>query len=417
MRRLLAVAYHYPPISNVRSIGNAKLIKYLSRMNWDIHVLAGKVEIFEEREKDNSLLNSVPKDVQITRIDGYSRYVRGLESKSSFPGLWWWLPDREVLWMQNSIQAGSRIIKRKGIDLIYSFSPPYSATLIGLCLSRLHNIPLIIDFRDPWTQNCYLPRYPTRFHNWLNQFLEHLVATNSTCIVFNSPSLKRIFLDKYKDISEEKCYVVTNGYDLEDFEDISRKKLDKFTISGIGYLNSGEPFFKNISHLLEIGKIEESDICLQMTLQDSETVKLVSKYSLDEITRLLTQEHRIPYKESLDHMVNSHLLLLTLPKHIPYVECVPTSKIYHYMATGNPILGVVPPGEAMKLIQNYKNGIAIDPSDDKGIQNAILDFYSKFKNGELRPIAKSDIPQEYRFDKLAIKLNRIFERFALVREK
>jgi len=378
-------------------------------MNWDIHVLSADLQITED--EDNSLLSDIPNDIQVTRVDGYSRYVRSMERDSGFPLLWWWLPDRQFLWIQNSIREGSRIIKSKGIDLIYSSSPPYSATIIGFWLSKLHDIPLIIDFRDPWTQNFYLPQYPTIFHKWLNHFLERLVARKSAGIVFNSPPLKKIFLEKYRDISKDRCYVVRNGYDPEDIRDTPRKMLDKFTISAIGYLYNAEPFFKNLSQLIETGKLKKNDICLQMTLQISEVVNLVSKYSLEEITEFINPEHRTPYRESLEHMVNSHMLFLALPKHAQYVECIPTAKTYHYMGTGNHILGVVPPGEAMRLIQNYRYGVVADPTDDEGIQNAILGLYSKYKRGELKPLSASDIPQEYRFDELANNLSRIFERF------
>jgi hypothetical protein len=178
MGGLLVIAYQYPPLADVATIRNAKIVKYLSRNNWDIHVLTAKMEIIAG--VDNSLMDSVPNDVKISAVDSYSRYVDKMETKGGFPALWWWLPDRRFLWINSSIRVGSRIIKENGIDLVYTLSPPYSATLIGTWLSKLHNLPHVIDFQDPWTQNFYLPEYPTRFHRWLNETLEHLVSDKST---------------------------------------------------------------------------------------------------------------------------------------------------------------------------------------------------------------------------------------------
>ena len=56
-------------------------------------------------------------------------------------------------------------------------------------------------------------------------------------------------------------------------------------------------------------------------------------------------------------------------------------KLYEYLGTGRPILGLVPAGSQAKraVLRDYGAGIAVAPKDTKAIADAIVELYAKWK--------------------------------------
>ena len=54
------------------------------------------------------------------------------------------------------------------------------------------------------------------------------------------------------------------------------------------------------------------------------------------------------------------------------LSSVYTGKIYEYLSSGRPVLGIVDPGPGAALIQSSRAGVVIAPGDEKGVAKAIL---------------------------------------------
>ena len=63
------------------------------------------------------------------------------------------LPDSDNFWIPFAVAKGLSTVYREKIDVIMTTSPPASAHLIGCNLSWLTGRPLVVDYRDLWTQN------------------------------------------------------------------------------------------------------------------------------------------------------------------------------------------------------------------------------------------------------------------------
>ncbi|MCX6026923.1 MAG: glycosyltransferase [Chloroflexi bacterium] len=57
-------------------------------------------------------------------------------------------------------------------------------------------------------------------------------------------------------------------------------------------------------------------------------------------------------------------------------------KIYEYMRSGTPILGLFPEGLAAKLIRTTRTGVVISPDDIPALREQILSWYSAWRRGE-----------------------------------
>ena len=58
------------------------------------------------------------------------------------------VPDENVSWNLTAIPAAIRIVKREGIDVVLTTSPPSSVHLVGAAVKRATGKPWVADLRD-----------------------------------------------------------------------------------------------------------------------------------------------------------------------------------------------------------------------------------------------------------------------------
>src|SRR5205823_2929044 len=62
------------------------------------------------------------------------------------------VPDPQITWVPGAFLKSLSVIRREGVTLLYSSSPPNSGQVLGLLLKRATGLPWVADFRDPWTE-------------------------------------------------------------------------------------------------------------------------------------------------------------------------------------------------------------------------------------------------------------------------
>jgi glycosyltransferase involved in cell wall biosynthesis len=78
---------------------------------------------------------------------------------------------------------------------------------------------------------------------------------------------------------------------------------------------------------------------------------------------------RIPFAELFPELQRAHLLLAVVGEHMVYST---PYKVYDYMASGRPILGLAPRGAALfELLSDSGAGHCFDPADIDGIEQAL----------------------------------------------
>ena len=105
----------------------------------------------------------------------------------------------------------------------------------------------------------------------------------------------------------------------------------------------------------------------------------------------------VPKAEADAFIARSHLLFFLLGenKHVSQTRIL-TGKIFPYLASGRPILAVVPPGDARDLIEAYAGEVSvIENGDVDGVVRAILDVFARWKAGSL-PTSVGPRTQEFR---------------------
>jgi glycosyltransferase involved in cell wall biosynthesis len=409
LKKVLIVAYHYPPLGGGGVFRTLKFTKYLPKFGYQPYVLTVKNPMYST--KDPTLLKEIPSEVKIFRTFSFEHRILRAPRLLKIDLKWFYIPDENIGWLPFAVYNGVKIIKNEKIDVIYATAPVWTSLLIGFLLKKKTKKPLIIDFRDPWTDNAFI-EYPTRLHESIERKMEEKVLKLTDHIITTTEPMTLRLIDKYPFI-KEKCTTITNGFDAEDFKDFKKKgRREKFTIAHVGSiygLITSKYWFLALKELIE----EKTELRSAVEVffigrVDDYTRKLVEKLGVKNVVKLVGY---VPHKKSLKLMVESDVLLLLMGfEEADKVENgalrVP-GKVYEYLATKKPILALIPKGAAADLIMSTKSGVIVPPKDVPSIKEVFFKLFQQWQKGTLMEV-KSSI-RNYDRKVLTKKLTEVFE--------
>lgn len=373
MKKILIIAYYFPPLQSVESTLTFNFVKYLHCFDWGATVLCAKKIIGELA--DNSVSSDLLQNVSVRRTHSLGNIAIYILQKLRILSHTY----SKMGWALFAIREGKKILKEENIDVIISRSTPVVGHLIALKLMPSSKLPWIACFSDPWTQNSYSPA-PNRIIKKIDEYLEKKVMLAADKIIVTTEQTKRLFLKKYK--IENKIAVIPNSYDsLELLEVVNKKKENKLVITHAGNFygpRSPEPFFKALKLLSNEMDVNKK-IKVKLIGQNKGIKNLVSKYKLNNIVQLIDI---IPRKDVFEHLVNSDVLLLIDAPSEQESVFLP-SKLIEYINMKKPILAVVPAGASADVVKRTKTGAVVALDNIGEIKNAIKNYYELYKNSKL----------------------------------
>ena len=417
MKKVLMIAYSFPPTGGPGVQRSLKFVKYLRNFGWEPLVLTRDIK--NMRIIDESLNKDIPEGVKIfrtnpfefTELNGMLSYMGKFVSRKVL------LPDGERLWGEFAKGIAIQAIKSENIDLIYTTSVPYSAHLMGLHLKRkFPGIPWVADFRDEWTNNPYLLDNPhNNIRMAVEKRMERRVLENADYLITNTPVMLDNFLRLNSDMDlKDHFTVIPNGYDSDDFKEVTGEapNNDLFTLTYTGSMygrRKPDYFFQALSELLSEGNIDPAKIAVQLigTLQKDNLNKLLDQYHLQEVVNILPY---MDHEECVSHMANSDALLL-IEGGGPGSEAFYTGKVFEYLASKRPILANIPAkGAAAQLINSARAGLISDFNDISGTKENLLRLYEAWqKKVNILDPDKDEIAK-YERKVLTDKLATVFEK-------
>ncbi len=407
MRRVLIVAYYFPPSGGPGVQRVLKYVQYLHQFGWQPTVLTVNEGNFPAR--DESLLEEIPKDVSVIRTDIFEPYdlYRRLTGKSSdtaidvntirkegsklsaserlseFIRATFFIPDARIGWYRKAVEAGMQAISEHHIDAIVSSSPPYTCAMIARGLKRRSGLPWVAGFRDPWTGFITTPRrwgIPAR----IDRMFEHAVFTEADEVEVAWPGIARDALGKYADLPEEKFHVLPNGYDSADFPEIdpSERTDDRFTMTYTGSMygrRNPDAFLRAVERLVSRGLVDPAKIRLRFIGRFGEEVK--ATFDASPVRDAIEVSGYMPHSESVRQLFLSDALLLVVDECDESEEVVP-GKVYEYIGSRRPVLAVAPErGSIAELIAETGAGYVAHQSNIAGIAEAFQQLYRDHREG------------------------------------
>ena len=466
-RRVLLLAYYVPPAGGPAVQRVLQFIQHLNITGWTPEVLTVQEGAYPNH--DSSLVNALPSSVPIHRTGAfdplaiYQKMNSGdglpagsLGDSSSFleKAARWvranvFIPDARVGWWPFAHVRGKQLLDTGRFDAILSSGAPHSVHLAGRSLAKATGLPWVADLHDPWTDISYYDDFPhTRWAKGLDQRLEKNVLEDATVVTTVSPSWVELFRSKVPGTYG----VVENGFDAQTFslvhpggptrsegsslratiaaahdpgmpdltgEDVpgsrsstsapasaKHRELDKkdaFVIAHVGKLYASRnptAVWDAVASLQDEGAVPDLVIRLIGTVDPTVTEAITRRGLEDRVERVPF----IPHDEAICEMAASTLLLLVIE---PFAQArgMITSKLYEYLASGRPVIGVGPPdGDAAALIAKHDAGRMVDWNDARSARDTIREHYEAWDAGQPKDGAAWDPLQQHNREQQAFRM-------------
>ncbi len=402
MRNVLFLTYYFPPSGGPGVQRSLKFAKYLMQFGWMPTIVTVRPEHASYPDLDPALAEEIPASVHVERTsawDPYALYARMLKQEKQdivsvgFLGetdmdarrrLARWmranvfLPDARVGWIPFAAARGHALLRDRRFDAVLTTGPPHSTHLAGLILKLIHDRPWVIDFRDPWTEIDYYAELPmTPLARTIDRWLESHVLRHADAATVVSESMSRRFAAR----AALRLRVIENGYDEADFRGVtSRPPDDQFVIGHVGNLNGARNPVVLWKALAELHPAESMpDLKIRLTGNvDPSVMTSASELGLAD---LIDVQPYVPHEVAIDRMHRTTLLLLCINR-VEGSGGITTGKLYEYLATGRPILGIGPPdGDAARVLGKTDAGKMFDFDDVSGVQAFIRENYTAWESG------------------------------------
>ncbi|MDE6589429.1 MAG: hypothetical protein K2K53_03595, partial [Oscillospiraceae bacterium] len=425
-RRVLMVAYYFPPLSGSGVFRSIKFAKYLPLFGWQPTVISTDRPPIGWNYADESQVKEIPEGTEVIRVPdkigtGRETTLNADRVKELLDFLGDILPysaKADIIFTQalQTIESAKYLVTfpcnalswacdtahyiEKNMDLnrfqaIYTTSGPRSAHLVGFYLKQKYGIPWVADYRDQWTFNPYGEKYdPNNVRQLLLFELESILLHQADCNLTIGDSLIQSYAEEFH-LPREKIVSITNGYDESDFAALQapQGRTDKFTINYSGLLYTQQrsiaPILTAIQQLSDEKKIKLPNVRFRI-VGDAEdgSVEVAEQYGL---TQIIERTGYLSHRQALQANVDANVLLLLVGDEARFKQGY-TGKIFEYLRSGRPILALAPEdGVVDQLLRESGHGEAMLSTQTSRIKSMILREYEKWERGEGQELLHSPV--------------------------
>jgi glycosyltransferase involved in cell wall biosynthesis len=431
VQRVLLLAYFFPPIGGSGVQRSVKFARYLPSFGWTPVIVTGPAATAGEIPHDMTLGDELPADLEVLRARGpepepsqgwLGRSERWLRRPS--PWARWW--------MDAAVEAGAAA---RDVDVIISTMSPFESAEAGARLAQKLGKPWIADLRDPWALDEMFA-YPSFLHRRLDRRRMERLLRSAAAVVMNTPEaaaqMKRLL-----PALGDRVVSITNGFDPTDFAPPAPRENSTFRIVHAGDMHTalgvqhrktavarrllggtlGRVEVLTRSHLFLLQALDRL-IEADPTIRDRVELRLVGNLTESDRAAISTRARvattgYLPHGEAVGAMQAADLLFFPMHELEPgrRARIVP-GKLYEYLATGRPILGAVPQGDARDLMLEAGAAWCCEPSDVDAMAATILARLQAHEAGEPPPARRADVLARYERRALTARLAELLDEIA-----
>jgi glycosyltransferase involved in cell wall biosynthesis len=408
-RRVLVLAYFFPPLGGAGVQRTLKTLKYLPEHGWRSTVVTTASQAYPV--SDPSLLDEIPSGTRVVRAAEpavWGRLLRlvlmacDLLRLRALRGLVAW-PDEMLGWGPFAFAATLREVRRSRPDVLYSTSAPYTAHLVAWGVHRVTGIPWVADFRDEWSNNPHGEQPP--LVRRLNRLVERAITRAAARITV---------VADYFDMAgapPDHVTVIPNGVDEDDLDGVpppAARPDRRLRLSHVGTLYGDRdcaPVLAAMRRLVDAGRLDRDDIELRIVGNDW----LAGLQ--DRVAVGLSRTGYVDHRAAVTEMRQADALLF----YVAPTSLAPSGKIFEYLASERPILCVAHPDNlAARLVREWDAGIWAAPGDGDAIERALLTLVERRRAGDLpaSPEVRRRTLERYSRRALAGRLAAVLEEAA-----
>jgi glycosyltransferase involved in cell wall biosynthesis len=215
---LLLVSYYFPPAKAIACSRTWAFAKYLSRLGWRVRVVTPRADVWAEQDPepfqdaDAELVEYVRTGYWFPFLSGDTKASRKTLLGKLGRHLGWRLQVRrgfEVMtgWFRAAGRE-CRSLKAGDADAVVASGPPFGSFSLARRLAAQIHCPLILDYRDLWTENPFCRALRTERNRAAELRLLAECAAVTTVSDQSAQMLRRMS-------SATSVHVISNGYDMD----------------------------------------------------------------------------------------------------------------------------------------------------------------------------------------------------------
>ena len=414
-KEILYLSYHFPPYSNILSNRATEFSKRLIESGFKIFVVSAKNN--KNAPIDKELLKAVDspliKNAQVYNLSFSSSGMASSVKKVSFL--------KELFniflffhWLPLSFVKSCQIIRKNNIKIIYTSAPPFFSLVLGYLLKKIFKIPLITEYRDPWSDNPYFLGNISKFTKKNYYKIDKKVLKTSDAIIAISEGLKDYLIESFPSIvQKENIFVLPNGLDMDSTlaTDINFPPTSEivFTFTGKLYgLRDLKPLIKIVSSVKDIGKLE--DVSLK--------INIFGKYNFEYLSNLI-QKYKVSEYFSLNGFIPRYECLKkisesTLTLHIGENFNYPTIsfKVWDYLSMRKKIIYLGREDSfTARFLKENDLGFTIPVNEHELGVKKFISLIDRLTSNQINLEVDPKQLSNYTWDKLTPKLIGIFNKF------
>lgn len=274
-------------------------------------------------------------------------------------------------------------------DIVIATSPQLLVGLSGLWISKVKNVPFILEIRDLWPESLAAVGVGSE-HSLLHQTLARLadfLYAQADHLVVVTPAFRERLIEKWH-VPAEKIYVIQNGVESDVFNSQPpapelRSALNaegRFVVSFIGTLGMAH----GLETLIAAAEKLQSTAPRVLFLLVGEGAERERIMALVKAKNLMNVQF-IPQqpRDTIPAYIRASDVCLVLLKKSDVFETVIPTKMLEFMSCGRPvILGVN--GQARRILESSRSGIYVPPENADALCDAILQL-------QHRPALREDL--------------------------
>lgn len=368
-QKILLVSYHAPPVINAESILVWKTARALAR-HCDLNIITARVPGNVKVDEQMFL----PANVIIHRRTAFNPANALMQrAMAKFVGF---VADEQYLWTK--FRQHFTHLSDCDVDVIYSRSHPGASHILAYKIKKKLHKPWVAQFSDPWTRNPY-----HKNHSFLRKAFdrrwERKVVKFADVLVFPTREIQEMYCATYgQAYIESKSIILPHHYTPEFYQGgmaVRSATGDTISFSYFGDFygaRSPEPFLAGLRYVISL----HPELATRMKVTFYGNVE--SKFDpLLQQSPIPINRDKVPYRESLQHMMNSDVLLLVDAPSENGVNPFLASKLIDYLGAGKRILGITDlRGTAADILRKYGHHV-VSPHGIEDISAAILQCMDK----------------------------------------
>jgi glycosyltransferase involved in cell wall biosynthesis len=434
VKRVLLVAYYFPPIGGGGVQRAVKFARYLPDFGYEPVVLTGPGGAQERWAPEDATLAAETAGTEIHRVPGPEpRLTAGWKRRAerlldlTTPFANWW--------SDGVVRLGREVAPT--VDVMIGELVPYLTAEPVQKVAEETDVPWVADLQDPWAlDEMWL--YPTFFHRYRDLRRMRRALESADAVIMNTPEATARVARRFPAIAGKLAPAIPNGLDSSDYPQATqlRQRRETFRIAHSGYLHTedglkhrrarrvreflgGAPvrgvdilprshvfLLEAIDRLVarEPELVDTIELHLAGVLSDADK-EIAARSPVTRLHGYLTHTETVALLQSADLLF---LPMQDLPVGVR-AGLVP-GKTYEYLGIAQPVLAAVPDGDARDLLTEAGNAFLCRPTDVTGMAEALAARIADWRRSVPPPPPRRDVVARYERRRQTKELARVLDR-------